>query len=154
MPAPVISWYDSGNTTQQTSVDFGVVDAGSVSAIIRLLIWNNRGGASAVSDATGCVVTTKDTSGGNTGDVVVERWEEAQDNKEATPAFVAIGGTTSRPVAANPAAAPQVIKGTANDGTTANSPNNFADVSFQWRVPSTATAGQRNWLTRLFYNYA
>lgn len=153
MPAPVIAWYNDTNTTQLTSLDFGVVDAGAVSAAIRVLIWNNRGGNAAVSDATGCVVTTKDTSGGNTGDVVVERWVEAQDNKEASPSFVAIGGTTTRPVAAAPAVAPKVIKGTANDGTTANSPNNFADVSFQWRVPSTATAGQRQWLTRLSYQY-
>lgn len=153
MPAPIISWYDSTNTTQLTSLDFGVVDAGAVSADIRVLIWNNRGGGTAVSDATSCVVTTKDTQGGNTGDVVVEKWVEAQDNKEATPTFVAIGGTTTRPVAGAPGTNPQVISGAANDGTTANSPNNFADVSFHWRVPATATAGQRQWLTRLSYQY-
>lgn len=153
MPAPIIAWYDQTNTTQLTSLDFGVVDAGAVSNPIRVLIWNNRGGTTAVSDATNCVVTTKDTQGGNTGDVVQERWVEAQDNKETSPSFVAIGGTTTRPVAANPQVNPQVISGAANDGTTTNSPNNFADVSFQWRVPATATAGQRQWLTRLSYNY-
>ena len=153
MAAPIIAWYDQTNTNQLTSLDFGVVDAGAVSDPIRVLIWNNRGGATAVSDATGCVVTTKDTSGGNTGDVVVDKWVEAQDNKEASPSYVAVGGTVSRPVAANPSVAPQVIKGTANDGTTQNSPNNFADVSFRWRVPVTATAGQRQWLTRLSYQY-
>ncbi len=151
MAAPIIAWYDSTNTTQQTSMDFGTVDAGSVSDVIELLIWNNRGGGSAVSDATSCVVTTKDTQGGNTGDVVQDRWEEAQDEKEATPSFVAIGGDTTRPVGNG--VTPQVISGAANDGTTVNSPANFADVSFRWRVPAAATAGLRNWLTRLSYLY-
>lgn len=153
MAAPIISWYDETNTTQLTSLDFGVVDAGDVSDVIRVLIWNNRGGSTAVSDATSCVLTTKDTSGGNTGDVVVERWVEAQDNKEASPSYVAIGGTTTRPVAGQPSVNPQVISGAANDGTTGNSPANFADVSLRWRVPATSTAGQRQWLTRLSYLY-
>jgi len=151
MPAPIVSWWDSTNTTQMTSWDVGVVDAGSVSPDTQFLVWNNRGGTTAVSDMTNCVITTKDTQGGNTGDVVVEKWVEVRVDKLGETTFTAIGGTTTHPIGNG--VTPQVISGAANDGTVANSNANFSTLTLHWRPPSTATAGQRNWLTRVSYQY-
>ena len=54
MAAPIVSWYDAENTAQQTTWDTGVVDAGSVGPDTQFLIWNNRGGGTAVSDMESC----------------------------------------------------------------------------------------------------
>lgn len=151
MPAPIVSWYNSTNTIQQTSWDTGVVDAGSVGPNTQFLIWNNRGGVTAVSDMTNCVITTKDTSGGNTGDVVTERWVEVRVDKLVEVTFTAIGGTTTHPIGNGVTA--QTIAGAANDGTTANSNANYSSLTLRWVPPSTATAGARNWLTRVSYQY-
>lgn len=151
MPAPIVSWYDSTNTTQQTQWNTGVVDAGTTGPDTQFLIWNNRAGTTAVSDMTSCTMTTKDTSGGNTGDVVVERWVELRDDKVPGDVFTPIGGTTTKQVGNGVTAG--VISGAVNDGTIANANANFARVTIHWRVPATATAGQRQWLTRISYNY-
>lgn len=151
MPAPIVSWWNSTNTTQMTSWDTGVVDAGTVGPDTQFLIWNNRGGATAVSDMTNCVITTKDISGGNTGDVVVERWVEVRVDKLGETTFTPIGGTVTHPIGNGVTA--QTISGAANDGTTANSNANYSSITLHWAVPSTATAGQRNWLTRVSYQY-
>lgn len=151
MPAPIVSWYDASNTTQQTSWDTGVVDAGSVGPNTQFLIWNNRAGATAVSDMTSCVITTKDTSGGNTGDVVVEKWVEVKVDELGEGTFTAIGGTTTHPIGNGITA--QTISGAANDGTLASADANYCLLTLHWAVPATATAGQRNWLTRVAYQY-
>jgi len=151
MTAPIVSWYNSTNDTQQTSWDVGVVDAGSVSAETQFLIWNNRGGGTAVSDMESCVITTKDTGGGNTGDVVAEKWVEVKVDELDETGFTAIGGTTTHPIGNGITA--QVISGAANDGTLANADANYCLLTLRWAPPSTATAGERNWLTRVSYQY-
>lgn len=151
MPAPVISWYDVTNTTQQTQWNVGTVDAGTVSADTDFLIWNNRGGATAVSDATSCAITTKDTSGGNTGDVVTGLWTEVEDVKNNESTFTPVGGTTVHTIGNGVTAG--TISGAANDGTTANSNANFGHIKVHLNVPGTATAGSRSWLLRLQYQY-
>lgn len=151
MPAPIVSWWNADNTVQQTSWDTGVVDAGSIGPDTQFLIWNNRGGATAVSDMTNCVITTKDTAGGNTGDVVLEKWVEVRVDKLGETTFTAIGGTVTHPIGNG--VTPGVISGAANDGTVANSNANFSRVTLHWAPPSTATAGLRQWLTRVSYQY-
>lgn len=151
MPAPIVSWYDSTNTTQQTSWNAGTVDAGTTGPDTQFLVWNNRGGATAVSDMTSCVITTKDTSGGNTGDVVVEKWVEVRVDKLSETTFTPIGGTTTKAIGNGVTA--QTIAGAANDGTVANSNANYTSLTLHLKVPATATAGSRNWLTRVSYQY-
>lgn len=151
MPAPIVSWYDSTNTTQQTSWNAGTVDAGSVGADTEFLIWNNRGGTTAVSDMTSCTITTKDTSGGNTGDVVTGLWVYVLSVKDNETTYTAIGGTTTHAISNGVTAG--TISGAANNGTTANSNANYADVKLHLAPPSTAVAGVRQWLTRVSYQY-
>lgn len=151
MAAPIVSWYDAENTAQQTTWDTGVVDAGSVGPDTQFLIWNNRGGGTSVSDMESCVITTKDTQGGNTGDVVVERWVEVRVDELGEMSFTAIGGTVSHPFGNG--ITPQVISGAANDGTLANADANYCLLTLHWAPLATATAGTRNWLTRAAYQY-
>jgi len=151
MPAPVISWFDPTNTSQQTSWPVGTVDAGTVSAATDFLIWNNRGGAAAVSDATACAITTKDASGGNTGVVVTGLWAEVEDVKNSETAFTPVGGTTTHAVGNGTTAG--VVSGAINDGTVVNSTLEFGHISIHLNVPGTATAGNLSWLLRMQYQY-
>lgn len=154
MPAPIVSWYNTDNTSQVTQWDIGTVDAGSVSTAFGVLIWNNRGNASAVSDMTNTTITTKDSAGGNTGELVEDTWIEAKVNSLAEANFSPMGGTVTRDLKADdPNVASGTIQGAANDGTKENARANFADVSLRANVPPTATAGLVNFLTRVSYQY-
>lgn len=156
MPAPIVSWYTQDNTSQVTQWDIGTVDAGSVSAPFSVLIWNNRGGSAAVSDMTNCTITTKDSSGGNTGELVTNTWIEVRVDSLSESNFTPVGGTVTKDIrgkaAANPAG---VIKGSANDGAIATvaSQGNFSELTLRANVPPTATAGLVNFLTRVSYQY-
>jgi hypothetical protein len=163
MPAPLVSWYDFNNTLEQTNWAIGTVDAGSESAVFRALIWNNRGGGSPLSDMVNCAITTKDTSGGNTTEVVTGKWIQVQVNSAGEGVFMAIGGTEGvalpggltgheHPIKAQGGPNGE-ISGAANDGTKVNSALNFADVSLKAAVPLTASAGSTNFLVRIAYQY-
>lgn len=155
MPAPVVSWYNQANDTQETSWDLGVVDAGSVSNDKTFLIWNNRGGSSALSDMTNCTVTTKDDAGGDTGALVTGTWIEAQIDSMGETSFTPIGGTTTKAIEAGGTntTGNQTISGATNDGTKSNAEDNFAEATFHANVPSDATAGTINFLLRVSYQY-
>lgn len=150
MAAPVVSWYNELNDTQETSWDLGVVDAGSTSPDKKFLIWNNRGGTANVSDMTNCTITTKDTSGGDTGDLVTGTWIEVLCDSKGDTAFTPVGGTTTHPIGAN---GTQTISGATNDGSTANSVNNFAEITVHANVPLLATAGTVDFVLRVSYQY-
>jgi hypothetical protein len=157
MPAPIVSWYNTDNTTQILQWDIGTVDAGSVSEPpFGVLIWNNRLSEETVSDMTSTTITTKDGSGGNSGELVENFWIEAKVNSGPIPEgdFYGMGGTTTRVLRADDTNIDAgIIKGTANDGTKENSRGNFCDVLLRANVPPTATAGLVNFLTRVSYQY-
>jgi hypothetical protein len=157
MAAPVVSWYNGDNNTQVTQWDIGTVDAGSISQPetgFNVLIWNNRGGATDVSDMTSTTITTKDSGGGNTGELVTDTWIEAKVNSLAEANFSAMGGTVTRALKADDSnVASGIIKGKANDGVKANSKVNFSDVHLRANVPPLATAGLVNFVTRVSYQY-
>lgn len=154
MAAPIVSWYNTDNTSQVTQWDIGTVDAGSVSTAFGVLIWNNRGNSTAVSDMTNTTITTKDSAGGNTGELVTNTWIEAKVNSLAEANFSPMGGTVTRDLKADDSNVTSgIIKGTANDGTKTNAKGNFCDVSLRANVPPTATAGLVNFLTRVSYQY-
>ncbi len=152
MASPVVQWFDVTNTAQRTEWQIGVVDAGSVSIAITFLIWNNRGGSSALSDMTNCTITTKDVLGSNTGEVVTNRWIETRVDSLNETNWTAIGGNTAKLVQAGGSATSGVIRGTANDGSL-GATSNYAKVSLQANVPTTATAGSYTFLTRISYQF-
>lgn len=153
MPAPIVSWYTADNSTPVTLWDIGTVDAGTVSPSKTVLIWNNRGGSTPVSDMTNCTITTKDQSGGNTGELVTGTWIEAKLDAVTGDPFKAVGGLTTKAIkAVNDSVAVSTIKGDANDGSI-TADNNFSQVTLRANVPVTATAGLINFLTRVSYQY-
>lgn len=154
MSAPIVSWWTADNLTQKTSHSFGTIDAGTQSAEIGLLIWNNRGGNTVVSDMTNCSITTKDGSGGNTGPCVTEKWMEVKCLSKTVPdaVFIPVGGETVHPVQAA-GQTENVIKGIINDGTTGNSGSNFTNLIFRLNIPVTAGAGNYSGLFRMEYSY-
>ncbi|MDR1701786.1 MAG: hypothetical protein LBR56_03310 [Sporomusaceae bacterium] len=162
MATPIVSWYNETNTNEVLNWTIGKVDAGTESAELRVLIWNNREGAAALSDMTNCTVTTKDLSGGNTTEVVTGKWIQAKCNSAGDTAFEAIGGSqgvnmtsgllgTEKPVKASAAEA-GIISGAVNSGALTDTAN-YTDVSFKASVPLTATAGTTNFNLRLSYQY-
>ncbi|KGP82425.1 MULTISPECIES: hypothetical protein [unclassified Paenibacillus] len=156
MPAPIVSWYTSDNSSQVTQWDIGTVDAGSLSTTFTVLIWNNRGGSTAVSDMQNCTLTTKDSSGGNTGELVTNTWIEVKVDSLSESSFTAVGGTVTKDIRATKSDTPaKTIKGPANDGNvnTANTTANFSKVTLRANVPPTATAGLVTFLTRVSYQY-
>ena len=153
MASPIVSWYNFDNTTQVTQWQIGTVDAGTVSEDVTFLIWNNRGGSSDVSDMINCTITTKDVAGGNTGDLVTGRWIEVRVDTMGESTFTPIGGTVTKSIKAGGTAPAGTIKGTVNDGTKNNSPDNFAQVTLHANVPSIAVAGNVDFLLRVSYQY-
>lgn len=155
MAAPIFSWWNEANTAQQSSWAIGTIDAGSVSADTTFLIWNNRGGASAVSDATSCTITTKDNAGGDTGELVTNKWIEVKVVSLGEATFTAIGGTTVKAIGAGGGAPAQTIQGLANNGTVGDPTADkcYAKVTCHANVPATASAGTVNFLLRVSYQY-
>lgn len=153
MPAPIVSWFTGDNTQPVSSWNIGTIDAGTISPDTQFLIWNNRGGSTAVSDMTNCTITTKDAAGNNTGELVTNKWIEVRVDSASETTFTPIGGTVTHPIQAGGGAGAGVISGAANDGTMANSAQNFAKVTLHANVPATASAGNTNFLTRVAYQY-
>jgi len=154
MPAPEVLWYNANNTAQVTEWNIGTVDAGTVSAPTTFLIWNNRGGSSPLSDMTNCTITTKDNAGGNTGELVVDKWIKVRvDSLGETEFNDGIGGLITKVIGAE--GTPGIISGAANDGNmnTAATKANFAKVTLVADVPAMATAGNVSFLTRIAYQY-
>lgn len=153
MAAPIISWYKADNVTQVTTWDLGVVDAGTVSTDSTFLIWNNRGGSGAVSDMTNCTITTKDSGGGNTGELLLNKWIEAKLLGDST--YTAVGGATTKAIKGGNSAPTGTISGAANDANTATTATQscYATVILHANVPPTATAGNVDFLTRIAYQY-
>ncbi|MCM3274318.1 hypothetical protein [Paenibacillus elgii] len=160
MPSPILSWYDITNTTQITQWAIGTWDAGSTSPDTTFLIWNNRGQATAVSDAENCTITTKDISGGDGGtegniinEVVFRKFIEARVDTMSEAVFSPIGGSAAKAIKAGGSAPAGTIKGTANDGTKTNAAANFAQVTLHAKVDPLATAGNVDFLLRVAYRH-
>lgn len=151
MTAPMVSWYDETNTTQETAWDSGTIDAGTTGPEKKFLIWNNRGGATPVSDMENCVITTKAQDGSDSGPLVTEKWVEVQVDDLGDPDFTAVGGQETHPIGNGITA--QTISGAANDGSLANGSANNCLLTARVAVPATASAGATNYLLRVSYTY-
>lgn len=155
MAAPRVEWFDVTNTTAVTTWNLNTVDAGTISTSSTFLVWNNRGGVTAVSDMESCTITTKDAAGGNTGELVTNKWIEVKVDTLAEATFTPIGGVNTKAIRAGGTVVTSgVIKGIINDGTlTGAALDCHAKVTLQANVPATATAGNVDFLTRVAYLY-
>jgi hypothetical protein len=165
MPAPQVNWRKQDNSAAVSSWNIGTIDAGTDSPDFGVLIWNNFAGATDLSTMTNCTITTKDSSGNNTGELVLNKWIEVMVISKqggAETLRTPIGGDAKHPIEANgntvnangtfsPGA--QEILGVKNDGTKTNAKGNYAEVILRARVPGNATAGNISFLTRVAYQY-
>jgi hypothetical protein len=151
MSAPIVSWYNSTNTASVTGWDIGIVDAGgNASASTQFIIWNNRGGATSVSNMTNTTITTVATDMNSS--IIADKWIQLKVGTNFEP----IGGTGVNDVksikAVNTSVSAGIIEGGINGGTT-SSDRNFCIVELRALVPSTATPGVVNFTTRVAYQY-
>lgn len=148
MAQPIISVYDGTNTNKITSWAAGKVKANNSSAVVDWSIWNNRSGTTDVSDLIEASVTTLDDTGSAVSDPVVEKWVQVLINTTAeieagVKLFSPIGGEDgTRPLRSEGVLSKDgyIIKGTANDGSLANSLNNYSLASVKISVPDSAVA--------------
>lgn len=155
MANPKVTWYDDTNTQLVSQWLIPTTDAGSVSQQKSFLIWNNRGEVTAVADMYNCVITTKDSAGGNTGELVMNKWIEVKVDTMNEANFTPIGGVTTKAIKAGGSAPAATISGAINDGNIATvaTQANFAKVTLQANVPPNATAGNYDFLTRVTYQH-
>jgi hypothetical protein len=177
MAAPQVTWLKEDNVTPFPEWKIGTIDAGSTSPSVTVLVWNNRASLAGVdaggkevdlSTMTNCSITTKDELGGDTGELVINKWIQSRIDSMGEGDFTEMGGLSTRviqaggnttftytgsttPVTTSPNA--KEILGVANDGSVANSAGNFCKVSLRAKVPGTATAGNVKFLTRVAYQY-
>jgi hypothetical protein len=133
--------------------DVGTVQANTDSNILKALIWNNKGGSNALSDLRDVTITSLDTDGGTSSDVVAGKWVQINvpkmDGNQTT--WAAIGGSTTRSLRSDALSASDgaVIRGTANDGSTTNSTANYCTIRLKVHVPLNAMPGTKNWKMRI-----
>lgn len=152
MAVPKVTWYSVDNINPISNWDIGTVDAGTVSPSTTFLIWNNRGGTTPVADMTNCTISTKDAAGGNTGELVTNKWIEVKVETLNENTYTAIGGTVTKTIQAGGNAGAGTISGIVNDGSlTGAALDCFAKVTLQANVPAIATAGNVDFLTRIAY---
>lgn len=152
MAAPSISVISDQDQTV-ANWDAGTVQANNDSAVLTILIWNNRGGSTALSDLKDCTITSLDTDGGSASDVVSGKWVNVNVKSidGNTTTWTAVGGPTTKSLRADgvEAADGYIIKGTANDGNKNNSKVNYCTVRLKVHVPLNATPGTKNWKMRI-----
>src|SRR5574343_438350 len=100
MANPVITITDATSATI-TSLSFGIVDIDAISDEEVIWIWNNKGGATTVSDAISATITAKTYNGLNSGDTVPNGQEIVTDlilvvevTSLGESAFTPVGGST------------------------------------------------------------
>jgi hypothetical protein len=152
MAAPSITVVDSSDRTV-TNWDNGVVQANAESAILQIVIWNNRGGTTDLSDLKEANITALDVDGRAITEVVTDKWVRVNVPvvDGSTGVWTPVGGTTAKSLRADGVDASEgyVIKGIANDGSLANSAENYCSCNLKTKVPAGVSAGIRNWKMRI-----
>lgn len=154
MAAPSLTVVDS---TDQSVVnwDVGVCQANNDSAILTILVWNNRGGGAALSDLKDANITSLDVDGGSSSEVVAGKWVRINspvvDGNNTT--WTQVGGSTVKYIRADglSSADGNTISGAVNDGNknTASSKKNYSTVNIKVHVPLNANPGIKNFKMRI-----
>ena len=162
MANPIISIMNKDNTDVVSEWYTGTLRTGIASDELEINVWNNKGGSTDVSDLIDVRITTVDENGVNEGSdeqAVKDCWTQASVFATAgvaidgTKMFYPIGAKKFVPVAANSATGAyltnHVIKGTANDGTVANSKLNFANVRLKIIPAINTTKDIHSWRLKI-----
>lgn len=147
---PVISWYEDNNVDIISKWDIGIIDAGTTSPEKTILIWNNRGGESAISDMQDAKITTTDGAG-DTMDVITGKWVSCRVDSITGDGFTEIGGVDGKIINAKDQTS-GTIKGTENSAHIDDTAN-YTKVTLKATPPLNAPAGKRSFRTRVSYYY-
>ncbi|GAA0376618.1 hypothetical protein [Bacillus horti] len=168
---PVISWWNRDNTSQVTLWDIGVVDAGTESNHLGVLIWNNRGGDEDVANIVEASLTTRAMDASETGFVVEGKWIRAKVDSLHEVGFTPIGKGADHPVRTEGSTIVDGIShtpsdpdyvtdagrvsalGLKNDGTKENSAGNFIEVTLMALPDALAPAGTFDFVVRFSYTF-
>lgn len=162
MAAPIPKWTNTDGS-QCLSWDAGIVDAGSSSAVKEVWIWNNKGTSAVspsttVSDMTNVFITTKSSTGDDTGVIATQSSASVQVSTHDGAnwsAYNPVGGTTTTVAVVSESGVVGTISGAGNDGnalTVATKPC-FAKLRLMLSVLAVAPAGAITWKTRVSYQY-
>lgn len=154
LTAPVITVVDDADA-EVKSWDNGVVQANSESAILTILVWNNKGGGITVSDLKEANITSLDIDGKAVSEIVQNKWVQVhlpyydENPNEWTP----IGGTTAKMLRADGLTDPTdfTIRGNINNGDKedTDAKQNYCTIQLKTVVPSGTTAGVRDFRIRI-----
>ena len=152
MADPIITFWDSTDSTQLSSIPWGSCGKGVETSEYTMNVWNNKGGSSPVDDAINCSITTMTYTGLESGDTVANGQEVVSDtmlNAKCTSygdtSFTAVGGSTTTPIGYTTSTA--TLK-----GSTATPSEQKATVVLKMSVPSDATGASINFKIRLNYS--
>lgn len=152
---PQIAIYNSTNTDLVYNWDVGTLKAQRPSDVLSVKIWNNKGGATAVSDLKECYLMVLDGIGDTANDdVAKDKWVQVNvpSMDGNTNVWEPIGGTSGKNLKCDDATVPQdecTIYGEANDGIEAHSPKNVATVNLRVVAPPNSTPGDKNFKCRI-----
>lgn len=151
MAAPVITFTDDHENVI-TSLDFGTVDAGTISSETEIHIYNNRLGTINIADAINCSITSKTYGGLDSGDTIQYGQEildyqiiEVKNTSLENPdtVFGKIGGSQVFSIGAN-------VRGTIPSSPVGS---NFAILKLRANVPSYSTAVSATFLLKIQYQF-
>lgn len=149
---PLIGIYNKDNTAFQSTWDVGIIRSQIPSDELIINVWNNRGGATDVSDLKEPVLAVLDANG-LTSDTPVpkEKWVqvnvESVDGDDTT--FTPIGGTTTKVLRANSGVITDEIKGSTNNGDPIMYPQNVCTAKLRVVAPINSISGDFTFKIRL-----
>lgn len=150
--APIITVVTDTDQTV-ANWDIGTIQSNNDSSVLTILIWNNRGGATATSDLKDCSITSLDVDGGSSSDVVSGKWVNVniQSIDGNTTTWTQVGGSVVKALRADGVTASDgnMIKGTTNDGNKTTSKVNYCTARLKLHVPLNAVSGARSWKMRI-----
>jgi len=141
MVAPVITFWDSGDSAEYTSLDYGSIDAGQTTSVTTINVWNDKGGGAGSATASNVVMKTVTSGGAYSGIALVDdKWYNVECTSYGDVVYTAIGGATSKAIGY--ASADQTIP-----------TNQKAVVLTKIIVPVGATSGSISFKIRASYTY-
>jgi len=156
MAKPVITIYNTNNSTQLNSIDIGSININSASTPVEVLIWNNRNGRNTVSTLINASITVLDNNGGSTGRPVLEKWVQSlvyyYGSDASNELYYPIGGEDgTRPLRAYavPSSEGNILKGYGSSNGSLTYMENFAIARLKVEVPSNANVGDYNFIFRV-----
>lgn len=157
MSAPLITIYDSTDANIVTSWNVGDIKAQTPTTPLTINIWNNKAGATDVSDLKDCEIMILDDNG-STYDSDVPKYKWVQVNCNAvdgdTSTYTAIGGSDTKKIKANGGVGDEFcIKGTTNNGSASSFPENVSTVRLRMEAPINSTPGNKTFKVRILGYY-